>query len=85
MYKDDLSAAAVQRKIEDGIDYWERLLCRADFLAAMRHMRDSSQIALDSPDRVIHASDCAVHNMPAEPNGACDCVQWRLKAVHGGR
>ena len=22
---------------------------------------------------VIHASDCAVHNMPAYPNGPCDC------------
>jgi len=22
---------------------------------------------------VIHASDCAVHNMPAFENGACDC------------
>jgi hypothetical protein len=22
---------------------------------------------------VIHASDCAVHNMPARPNGECDC------------
>lgn len=22
---------------------------------------------------VTHASDCAVHNMPASPNGACDC------------
>lgn len=21
----------------------------------------------------IHASDCAVHNMPASPNGPCDC------------
>jgi hypothetical protein len=24
-------------------------------------------------DGVIHASDCAVHNMPAQPNGRCDC------------
>lgn len=24
-------------------------------------------------DGVIHASHCAVHNMPAEPNGECDC------------
>ena len=24
-------------------------------------------------DGVIHASDCAVHNAPAEPIGACDC------------
>ncbi len=23
--------------------------------------------------RVRHASDCAVHNMPAMPNGPCDC------------
>jgi hypothetical protein len=22
---------------------------------------------------LIHASDCAVHNAPAEPIGACDC------------
>ena len=84
MYKDDLSPPAVQRSIEDEIDKWERLLSRAGFLAAMLHMRDSAQIAMDTPDRVLHASDCAVHNMPAEPNGACDCVQWRLKAVHGG-
>lgn len=24
-------------------------------------------------DGVIHAACCAVHNMPAEPNGECDC------------
>lgn len=24
-------------------------------------------------DGVIHASDCSVHNMPAMPNGPCDC------------
>ena len=23
--------------------------------------------------RVIHASDCALHNMPAYPAGPCDC------------
>ena len=23
--------------------------------------------------RIVHASDCATHNMPAEPNGPCDC------------
>jgi hypothetical protein len=22
---------------------------------------------------IYHASDCAVHNMPAKPNGPCDC------------
>jgi hypothetical protein len=21
----------------------------------------------------VHASDCATHNMPAMPNGPCDC------------
>ena len=26
----------------------------------------------DTEDR--HASDCAVHNMPAYPNGPCDCA-----------
>lgn len=25
-------------------------------------------------DGVIHASDCAVHNMPAYPNGPCSCT-----------
>jgi len=25
-------------------------------------------------DRVIHASDCAVHNGPALPEGPCDCL-----------
>ena len=24
-------------------------------------------------DGIIHDSDCAVHNMPAMPNGECDC------------
>ena len=24
-------------------------------------------------DGVVHSSDCAVHNMPASPNGICDC------------
>jgi len=24
-------------------------------------------------DGDIHSSDCAVHNMPAYPNGLCDC------------
>jgi hypothetical protein len=24
-------------------------------------------------DGTMHASDCAVHNMPAKPNGSCDC------------
>ena len=24
-------------------------------------------------DGVLHASDCAVHSMPAYPNGPCDC------------
>jgi len=24
-------------------------------------------------EKVEHASDCAVHNMPAYPNGPCDC------------
>ena len=23
--------------------------------------------------QVVHASDCAVHNMPAYPAGPCDC------------
>lgn len=23
--------------------------------------------------RLVHASDCATHNMPAYPNGPCDC------------
>lgn len=25
-------------------------------------------------DGVLHASDCSVHNMPAEANGPCDCI-----------
>lgn len=25
-------------------------------------------------DGVRHSSDCAVHNMPAYPNGKCDCI-----------
>ena len=24
-------------------------------------------------DRIVHDSDCATHNMPAEPNGECNC------------
>ena len=42
-------------------------------------------------DGTIHASDCAVHNMPAYPNGPCDCganktireafnTNWKLRA-----
>lgn len=27
----------------------------------------------DCPNHGVHASDCAVHNEPAEPNGPCDC------------
>lgn len=26
----------------------------------------------------IHASDCGVHNMPAEPNGPCNCGKWPM-------
>jgi len=29
-------------------------------------------------DLKIHASDCAVHNMPAFPNGPCDCEAANL-------
>ena len=25
---------------------------------------------------MTHTSDCAVHNMPAKPNGPCDCGAW---------
>lgn len=25
------------------------------------------------PDPPVHDSDCATHNMPAMPNGPCDC------------
>ncbi len=30
-----------------------------------------------------HASDCAVHNMPAYPNGPCDCgaIERRLVEI----
>jgi len=37
-------------------------------------------------DGVIHASDCSVHNMPAMPNGPCDCGAARppVDAVPGG-
>jgi len=26
---------------------------------------------------IVHDSDCAVHNMPAMPNGPCDCARER--------
>jgi hypothetical protein len=29
---------------------------------------------------VVHFSDCAVHNMPAQPNGECDCNGGSRKA-----
>lgn len=25
------------------------------------------------PEHVVHDSDCSLHNMPAYPNGPCDC------------
>ncbi len=41
---------------------------------------DKSISVLHSQDVVIkvkrsHDSDCSVHNMPAYPNGPCDCVE----------
>lgn len=34
-------------------------------------------------DGVIHASDCAVHNGPAEPVGSCDCNASQQQAARG--
>jgi hypothetical protein len=31
-------------------------------------------------DGDLHWSDCAVHNMPAEPNGPCDCGRYNISA-----
>jgi len=33
--------------------------------------------------RITHASDCAVHNMPAMPNGPCDC--GAVQSAHPAR
>lgn len=30
---------------------------------------------------IIHKSDCAVHNMPHEPNGNCDCMAEDYEAL----
>lgn len=30
---------------------------------------------------LIHSSDCAVHNAPAEPIGACDCGALERRAL----
>lgn len=32
-------------------------------------------------DGVIHSSDCAVHNMPAEPNGLCSCGAVDVRGI----
>lgn len=32
-----------------------------------------------------HASDCAVHNMPAYPNGPCDCRIERKSGYYSDR
>lgn len=32
---------------------------------------------------ILHDSDCAVHNMPASPNGPCDCGAAALLSTTG--
>lgn len=34
---------------------------------------DMHGLALSRQAQVVHASDCAMHNEPASPNGPCDC------------
>ena len=36
--------------------------------------------AMTKSDACMHASDCATHNMPAMPNGPCDCGAATLPA-----
>jgi hypothetical protein len=48
-------------------------------------MEEAEQVllALERLNEVVHDSDCAMHNMPAMPNGECDCSALELQRYIG--
>jgi hypothetical protein len=44
-------------------------------------MEEAEQVllALERLNEVVHDSDCAMHNMPAMPNGECGCIALELQ------
>lgn len=43
------------------------------FAATVRKLKTDHCMCAACKDGVLHKSDCSVHNMPAYPNGPCDC------------
>ncbi|QDX22160.1 hypothetical protein FP568_13435 [Pandoraea pnomenusa] len=55
------------------------------FQEGAKVVRDTlDRFALPEDDEQLHASDCAVHNMPAYPNGTCNCERAADAPQAGG-
>lgn len=52
--------------LPEGVNWGDRLTPEI-----AQHITQAAQAA--NAGRGVHASDCAVHNEPAYPNGPCDC------------
>lgn len=61
--------------LDDGYENHSRRTCKLSVRAVRRLSISDLVGAAEPPDDldITHASDCAMHNEPAYPNGPCDC------------
>lgn len=77
----EMRAAWAELPDDDASGNAARLWDAADAIEALARSKEHCTCPACA-DGVIHASDCAVHNEPAMPNGPCTCgVLTRIRDI----
>jgi hypothetical protein len=70
-----MTVKTIEQHQQESAEYMAALNKYLPVIGVLAAMEESQNCQCEAcRDGTIHASDCAVHNMPAIENGVCDCA-----------